>query len=57
MTSGEKLTLSDVFHVPDIRKNLVSDSVLSKKGFKLVFEYKQFILTKNSVYVEQEVYD
>lgn len=57
MTSGEKLTLSDVFHVPDIRKNLVSDSVLRKKGFKLVFEYKQFILTKNSVYVEQEVYD
>ena len=37
MTSGKELTLNDVLHVPEIRKNLVSGSSLSKKGFKLVF--------------------
>ena len=36
MTSSKKLTLNDVLHVPDIRKNLVSCSLLSKNGFKLV---------------------
>ena len=51
MTSGKKLTLNDVLHVPDIRKNLVSCSLLSKNGFKLGFESDKFVLTKNGVYV------
>ena len=51
MTSGKKLTLNDVLHVPEIRKNLVSGSLLSKKGFKLVFVSDNFILTKNGLYV------
>ena len=41
----------DVLHVPEIRKNLVSVSLLSKKGFKLVFVSDNFILTKNGMYV------
>lgn len=36
-TSGKVLTLSDVYHVPDVRKNLVSGSLLNKHGFNLVF--------------------
>ena len=36
-TSGKTLTLTDVYHVPDVRKNLVSGSLLNKFGFKLVF--------------------
>ena len=32
MTSGKELTLNDVLHVPEIRKNLVSGSLLSKKA-------------------------
>ncbi|KAK4407668.1 hypothetical protein Sango_0347800 [Sesamum angolense] len=32
MTSGNELTLIDVLHVPDIRKNLVSRSLLVKSG-------------------------
>ena len=51
MTSGEELTLNDVLHVPEIRKNLVSRSLLSKKGFKLVFVSDNFILTKNGMFV------
>ena len=33
MSSEKELTLNDVLHVPDIRKNLVSSSLLSKNGF------------------------
>ena len=51
MTLGKELTLNDVLHVPDILKNLVSNSLLSKNGFKMVFESNNFILTKNEVYV------
>ena len=51
MTLGKELTLNDVLHVPEIRKNLVSGSLLSKKGFKLVFVSDNFILTKNGMYV------
>ncbi|KAL6327054.1 hypothetical protein AAG906_013801 [Vitis piasezkii] len=36
MTLGNELTLNDVLHVPDIRKNLVSSSLLSKNRFKMV---------------------
>ena len=50
-TSGKIVTLVDVLHVPDIRKNLVSSPLLSKKGFKLMFEYDKFVLTKGGMYV------
>ena len=51
MASGKELTLNDVLHVPEIQKNLVFRSLLSKKGFKLVFVLDNFILTKNGMYV------
>ncbi|PON88964.1 hypothetical protein TorRG33x02_151930, partial [Trema orientale] len=38
MTSGKELTLNNVMYVPDIRKNLVSGSLLNKHGFRMVFE-------------------
>ncbi|XP_075655079.1 uncharacterized protein LOC142625279 [Castanea sativa] len=47
----KKLILNDVLHVPDIRKNLVSCSLLIKNGFKLVIESDKFVLTKNGIYV------
>ena len=51
MTSGKELTLNDVLFVPDIRKNLVSGSLLSKHGFRMVFESDKVVLTKGGVYV------
>ncbi|KAL0418531.1 UNVERIFIED_CONTAM: Retrovirus-related Pol polyprotein from transposon TNT 1-94 [Sesamum radiatum] len=51
MTSGKELTLIDVLHVPDIRKNLVSGSLLVKSGFRLVFESNKFVLTKNNHFI------
>ena len=50
-TSVKVVTLTDVLHVSEIRKNLVSGPILSKKGFKLVFEYDRYILTKVGMYV------
>ncbi|KAK0587805.1 hypothetical protein LWI29_029164 [Acer saccharum] len=50
-TSGKILTLTDVCHVPEVRKNLVSGSLLNKHGFKLVFESDNFVLTKGGVFV------
>ncbi|XP_019235109.1 PREDICTED: uncharacterized protein LOC109215491 [Nicotiana attenuata] len=37
MTSGKIVTLKDVLHVPEMRKTLVSTSLLVKNGFKCVF--------------------
>ena len=53
MTLGKELTLNDVLRVSDIRKNLVSCTLLSKNGFKLVIKFDKFVLTKNGMYVEK----
>ena len=37
ITSGKELTLTNVLYVPEIRKNLVSGSLLNGHGFRLVF--------------------
>ena len=51
LTSGKDLVLSNVLHVPNITKNLISGPILSNKGFKLVFESDKFVITKGGVYV------
>ena len=45
------LALTDVYHVPAVRKNLVSSSLLNKSGLKLVFELNKFILFKGGTFV------
>ena len=37
MTFGKELTLTKVLYVPEIRKNLVSGSLLNSHGFRMVF--------------------
>ncbi|GJV26366.1 retrovirus-related pol polyprotein from transposon TNT 1-94 [Tanacetum coccineum] len=51
LTSGKDLVLSNVLHVPNITKNLISGPILSNKGFKLVIESYKFVITKGGVYV------
>ncbi|XP_073130800.1 uncharacterized protein [Henckelia pumila] len=51
MTSGKELTLIDVLHVPDIRKNLVSGSRLVKAGFRIVFEAGKVVIMKNGQFL------
>ena len=51
MITGKFLTLKDVLHVPEIQKNLVFGSFLSKNGFILVFESDKFSLFKSGMFV------
>lgn len=55
-TSGKKLLLTNVFHIPEIRKNLVSASILCKKGLKAVVEFDKLILTKKGEFVGKGYY-
>ena len=50
-TSGETVELKNVQHVPIIKKNLVSGSLLCRDGFKLVFESNKCILSKFGTFV------
>ena len=51
MTSGKIVTLNNVLHVPKMRKNLVSTSLLVKNGFKCVFVSDKIVLSKNDMFV------
>ncbi|KAL0451904.1 UNVERIFIED_CONTAM: hypothetical protein Slati_1168500 [Sesamum latifolium] len=55
-TSGKKLLLTNVLHVPEIRKNLVSAALLCKKGLKAVIESDKLIFTKSGVFVGKGYY-
>jgi hypothetical protein len=51
LSNGKKLVLNNVYHIPDIKKNLVSTSLLFKNGVKAVLESDKLILSKNGVFV------
>ena len=51
MTSGKNLTLNNVLYVPEIRKNLVSGSLLNKHGFRMVFEADKVVVSKSGIFV------
>ena len=46
MTSRKELTLTNVLYVPEIRKNLVSGSLLNNHGFQMVFSLKNLYYPK-----------
>ena len=50
-TSGKIVQLKNVQHVPTIKKNLVSGSLLCRDGFKLVFESNKCIVSKFGTFV------
>jgi hypothetical protein len=45
-TSGKIMQLKNVQHVPTIRKNLVSISLLLRDGFKVVLESNKVVMSK-----------
>jgi hypothetical protein len=53
-TSGETIQLKNVQHVPTIKKNLVSRSLLCRDGFKLVFESNTCIISKFGTFVGKD---
>ena len=46
-TSGKIVQLRNVQHVPTIRKNLVSVSLLLRDGFKVVLESNKVVMSKH----------
>ena len=51
LTSGKTVQLKNVQHVPSIRKNLISGSLLCRDGYKLVFESNKCVLSKYGTFV------
>jgi hypothetical protein len=51
LTSGKTIRLKNVQHIPTIKKNLVSGSLLCRDGFKLVFESNKYVLSKYGNFV------
>jgi hypothetical protein len=51
LTSRKTLSLKNVQHVPKIKRNLISGSLLCRDGFKLVFESNQFIVSKFCLFI------
>jgi hypothetical protein len=50
-TSGKTVQLKNMQHVPTIKKNLVSWSLLRRDEFKLVFESSKRIISKFDTFV------
>jgi hypothetical protein len=46
LTSGKIVQLKNAQYVPSINKNLVSDSLLCRDGFKVVLESNKFVMSK-----------
>ena len=51
LTSGKTMQLKNVQHVPSIRKNLISGSLLCHDGYILVFESNECVLSKYGIFV------
>nr|ABF93649.1 retrotransposon protein, putative, Ty1-copia subclass [Oryza sativa Japonica Group] len=49
--SGKTVQLKNVQHVPSIKKNLVSGSLLCREGFRLVFESNKCVVSKYGTFV------
>nr|XP_016461129.1 PREDICTED: uncharacterized protein LOC107784499 [Nicotiana tabacum] len=51
MTSSKVLTLNNVLHVLEIKKNLASVALLIKNGFKCAFVSDKVVIYKNEIFV------
>ncbi|GKA35084.1 zinc finger, CCHC-type containing protein, partial [Tanacetum coccineum] len=49
-SSRNIISLFNVLHVPNIRKNLLSSSVLNNYGYKQVIESNKFVLSKHGMF-------
>jgi len=54
LTPEKTLALQDIYHVPEIRRNLISRSLLVPQGYKLVFESNKVVRTKGLNFIGKE---
>ena len=52
-TSGKIVQLRNVLHVPSIKKNLVSGSLLCRDGFKVVLESNKVVVSKSGQFIDK----
>nr|GEZ72399.1 zinc finger, CCHC-type [Tanacetum cinerariifolium] len=50
-SSGKIVSLLNVLHVPNIRKNLVFSNVFNNNGYKQVIKSNKFVLPKHGVFI------
>ena len=50
-TSGKILVLNNVLHVPTIRRNLISSSILLSVGYRIVMDSNKVVISKNNVFI------
>lgn len=53
MTFKKFFTLNNMHHIADIKQNLVFYSLLSKNGFKMIFQSDIFILITSGMFIEK----
>ena len=53
LTLGKVLTLHDVQHVSNIRRKLISGSLLVKQIFRLMFESNKIIISYRVMFIEK----
>ena len=51
MSSDKMIILTNIFHVFEIKKNLISANLLCKSDVKAVLESDKLILSKNGIFV------
>jgi hypothetical protein len=54
LTSRNIVQLKNMQHAPSINKNLVSDSLLCRDGFKAVLELNKFIVSKCGQFIGKD---
>ncbi|KAF3670093.1 putative phosphoserine aminotransferase, chloroplastic-like [Capsicum annuum] len=52
ITSRKVLTLNNVLYIPELRRNLISISLLEKNGFKCVTISRKIVISKGEMYME-----
>jgi hypothetical protein len=55
-TFGKSLALHAILHIPDIRRNLLSGSLLNKARIKMVFDTDKVVLTRNGDFIGKGYY-
>ena len=42
-----------MLHVPDIRRNLVSGSLLVQVGYKIILQFNKIVISKSDIFIEK----
>jgi hypothetical protein len=52
-TSGKTVLLKNVQHVPSIKKNLVSGSMMCRDGYKIVLESNKCVVSRHDTFIDK----